>query len=145
MPRGAAPGERRGGRKAGTSNKLTVGKAYSRHVRINTLDGALQHLTAVIAALVPDPQDRAMLGEAIDGYIACRERAAQNQRRARSVVEGVPAPRWFTQLQVPATIELETYDLGIDIAALNDAMRDRGLTGDALIDVVRSFLPGKAK
>jgi hypothetical protein len=36
-------------------------------------DGALQLLIDIIATLVPDPQDRATLGDAIDTYIACRE------------------------------------------------------------------------
>jgi hypothetical protein len=110
--------------------------------RTRTLDGALQHLTDVIAALVPDPQDRAMLGDAIDTYIACRERAAQKQTRARSVAEGVPEPPWATLLKIEP-MELQTYEIeGLDLDALNDATR--GLTGDAVIGAVRSFLPKNA-
>jgi hypothetical protein len=148
MPRGAAPGERRGGRAKGTRNKYTQGQAWKRHRQTCTLDGALAHLSDLIAALVPDPQDRAALGVAIDNYIAARERellkpmardCRQRHKRQRTIFAGVPA---LLQLQVEP-MELRTYELGIDIDALNDATR--GLTGDALIDAVRSFTLGNAK
>ena len=73
MPRGATPGERRGGRAKGTPNKLTIGRAY-RAMRANTFDGALENLSRLLIATVPDPYDRQTLGEAIDRYIAARER-----------------------------------------------------------------------
>jgi hypothetical protein len=87
---GARPGERRGGRGPGGKNKYTRGKEWMRYRRTQTLDGTLQHLTNVIAELVPNPVDRQTLGEAFDLYVAARERATAKQRRSRSVATGVP-------------------------------------------------------
>jgi hypothetical protein len=43
-------------------------------MRANTVDGALENLSRLLIATVPDPYDRQALGEAIDCYIAARER-----------------------------------------------------------------------
>jgi hypothetical protein len=43
-------------------------------MRANTVDGALENLSGLLIATVPDPYDRQALGEAIDRYIAARER-----------------------------------------------------------------------
>jgi predicted Zn-dependent protease len=81
MPRGAAPGERRGGRQKGTPNKFTVGKAF-RAMRANTVDGALENLSRLLIATVPDPQARQTLAAAFDRYVDARERAAQKSKRS---------------------------------------------------------------
>jgi len=49
-------------------------------MRANTVDGALESLSRLLIATVPDPYDRQTLGEAIDRYIAAREREGQYPR-----------------------------------------------------------------
>jgi hypothetical protein len=68
MPRGAAPGERRGGRAKGTPNKYTVGKLW-RQRQAYTLDSTLTDLSKLLVAFVPDPDHRHLLCHGIDRYV----------------------------------------------------------------------------
>jgi hypothetical protein len=92
MPRGARPGERRGGRAKGALNKFTIGEAY-RARQARSLDNTLLDLSRLLIATVTDPQDRQRVCHAIDRYIFARERASKQEKRGRSVVKGVPSPR----------------------------------------------------
>jgi hypothetical protein len=80
MPRGAQPGDRRGGRAKGTPNKFTIGKAYWA-MYANTGDGALESPSCLLVATVPDQQARQTLTAAFDRYVDARERALQISRR----------------------------------------------------------------
>jgi len=97
MPRGGtAPGERRGGRRPGTPNKRTIGKAYEAHkrnLRAQSVDCTLLDVTATLIAMVPDPDDRRLVSESIDRYVNARERASKKQKYGRSVTKGAPIPR----------------------------------------------------
>jgi hypothetical protein len=89
MSRGARPGERRGGRKKGTPNKLTVGK-LGRQRQSYTLDSTLTDLSKLLVVFVPDPEYRHLLCHAIDRYVAARGRASSREKQHRSVVKDVP-------------------------------------------------------
>jgi hypothetical protein len=109
MPRGGSrPGERRGGRKKGSLNKYTIGKAwrqqFSQSLTIgrttrtlqgySTLDGRLELLRWAIETCVPDPEHRKALGKAVDDYIAAREKVASKEAlKARKVVKPPPPPQ----------------------------------------------------
>ena len=56
-------------------------------MRANTFDGALENLSRLLIATVPDPYDRQALGEAIDRYIAAREREGSEAVAKRAVQE----------------------------------------------------------
>ncbi len=136
---GARPGERRGGRGKGTPNKYTQGQEMRRRRR-QTLDGSLAHLTDLMAELVWDARDRARLGEAIDAYIACRERAPRKTKQTRSVVAGVPEPSWsqplVTELQ---QLHIDPQSLTLHVAhefedmSMHDLAARFGLDVDAIL------------
>jgi hypothetical protein len=73
-------------------NKFTIGEAY-RARQAWSLDNTLLNLSRILVATMPDPQDRQRLCHAIDSYVFARERASKREKRGRSVVKGVPAPR----------------------------------------------------
>jgi hypothetical protein len=70
MPRGSAPGERRGGRAKGTLNKLTIGNQMRVLTGFSTVDGSLELLRWALEVGVPNPVHRKAISEAIDKYIA---------------------------------------------------------------------------
>jgi hypothetical protein len=55
-----------------------------------------------LITMVRDPDDRRLVCLAIDRYVAARERASKQQKRGRSVTNGVPPPREsFETFQLP--------------------------------------------
>lgn len=126
MPRGARPDERHGGRKEGTPNKFTVGRAYLAQY-VSTLDGSLIELAQLLVAAVPNAKDRADIGIAVDRYIAARERTPKRDRRSRSVAataEAIANPKSLVIALTP--LDVSGWDPGSLVVDAFDAAAESG-------------------